>query len=238
MAAHILPSRCSHCQDDSRVFLPLKPSNHFVEVPVLPVGRLRVLHFIGVYRSLAHFCCACSCGGFAIASGTSLRRKEKRSCGCLSRERMHTRNTTHGMTYTRAFRTWKGMLDRCLNVHGKDFARYGGRGVTVCERWRSFEAFHADMGDPPQGLSLDRYPDNNGPYAPENCRWATVMEQSNNRRSNRLLTFNGATLSALQWARAKGITYATLLGRLNRGWDLDKALHTPVRPQTRRSFDA
>lgn len=93
------------------------------------------------------------------------------------------RNYSHGLSQTRTYEAWKHMIQRCTNPHAKHFSYYGGRGITVCERWlSSFENFLADMGERPPGLTLDRYPDNDGNYEPDNCRWATWTQQAANRR--------------------------------------------------------
>lgn len=122
------------------------------------------------------------------------------------------------------------MLQRCYNPRKMHYDRYGGRGIVVCERWRvSFDAFLADMGRRPgPGYSLDRI-DNDGPYSPENCRWATRQEQARNRTSNRRLTHNGVTRTLQEWAEATGIGRAVIGARLDKlGWDIAKALGTPT----------
>jgi len=137
-------------------------------------------------------------------------------------------NRTHGKRFTKVYRSWLHMKDRCLNPRSNSFAYYGGRGITVCDRWRdSFEAFYADMGDPLPGLSLDRI-DNDGDYSPENCRWATLRQQANNTRANRTITFNGKTRTLIQWARITGIDRGIIADRRNRGWPIERALTEPV----------
>ena len=136
--------------------------------------------------------------------------------------------TTHGMSKTRVYEIWASMRKRCHSPGGKTFQRYGTRGIVVCERWRaSFEAFYADMGEPPDGMSLERI-DNNGPYAPENCRWATAKEQQRNRRNTIRLTLDGVTKPLAEWAEVIGISPITLSTRWKRGWTDQQILTTPV----------
>lgn len=123
---------------------------------------------------------------------------------------------------------------RCTNANNPSYENYMGRGVTMCSRWlNSFEAFLTDMGERPEGTTLDRYPDQNGDYEPSNCRWATIEEQNCNRSSNRLLTYKGKTQTLIEWSKELGIKRTTICMRLNDlGWSVEKALETPVRQTT------
>jgi hypothetical protein len=136
-------------------------------------------------------------------------------------------NLTHGYAKTPTWHAWTHMRARCRNKNARDYARYGGRGITVDPRWESFENFLADMGERPDGHSLDRI-DNNGNYAPGNCRWAKEITQQNNKRSNRHLTFDGREQTVAEWARELGIKPVDkLYRRLYRGWSIEQALTTP-----------
>lgn len=121
------------------------------------------------------------------------------------------------MSHSRAYTSWRGMIDRCTNPNMASWKDYGGRGITVCERWRTFEHFYADMGDPPGGMTLDRI-DVDGNYEPSNCRWATTAVQSRNRRNNVFITDDGVTQTLHDWAREKGISAGTLSYRFHQGW--------------------
>ena len=128
---------------------------------------------------------------------------------------------------TKIWKCWASMLERCKNPNAASYKRYGGRGITVCKRWRVFENFLADMGDLPfTGATIDRIK-NSGNYKPSNCRWATKSEQAHNRRSTRWITYNGETKSATQWSEITGIGYGSILRRLKTGWPVDKALTVP-----------
>ena len=120
------------------------------------------------------------------------------------------------------------MRQRCENPGSTQWPHYGGRGITVCARWQDFANFFADMGERPANCTLDRI-DNDGPYSPENCRWATQKEQTNNRRRNRMITFGGETKTLQQWAERTGINHSTILMRFKLGWPVERALTTPVR---------
>jgi len=137
---------------------------------------------------------------------------------------------THGMSGTSEHRTWKSMKKRCFNPNDKDYLHYGGRGITVCDRWLNFENFLADMGSRPTVKhSLDRI-DNNADYSPENCKWSTKAEQANNQRSNRLITIENDTRTSAQWAKKMDISKQLIYRRLKMGWSEFDAVMTPVRP--------
>ena len=123
----------------------------------------------------------------------------------------------HTSGRTRAYRIWDGMRQRCDNPNHIHYADYGGRGITYYERWKSFDNFFADMGHPPEDLTLDRINNNEG-YSSDNCEWQTMEHQANHRRSTRLITFSGLTLSIKDWSIKTGIPRETLIDRFNRGF--------------------
>jgi hypothetical protein len=158
-------------------------------------GRLTVIAEAGRDQRKVTWLCSCDCGATVVVRGTVLRNGHTRSCGCLKREltsRRFTGNKTrrhhvvHGHTTgrraSREYKSWAAMKQRCQNSNHEHYPYYGGRGITVCQRWLgSFENFLEDMGPRPEGRTLDRV-DPNGHYEPDNCRWATPQEQRANRR--------------------------------------------------------
>ncbi len=145
--------------------------------------------------------------------------------------------TTHGMTHSTEFAIWNGARQRCRDPHSKDYPRYGGRGITVCEEWlHDFPAFLRDMGmRPSHDHSLDRI-DNDGPYSKANCRWVTRHVQSNNRRNTRFLTLGDLTLPIVDWSRATGISAMAIRARLRAGWSMERALTCTIREGVRLRF--
>lgn len=159
--------------------------------------------------------CQCDCGTLLSVYHYSLTHGNSRSCGCLKNERIKALRLKHGLSETVEYRIWEGIRNRCLNPNNHAYAAYGGRGITLCERWDQFEHFLEDVGKRPSPLhSIDRYPNNNGNYEPGNVRWATSREQNNNRRDIRMVTYQNRTQSVCDWARELGINTKTLRHRI------------------------
>lgn len=166
--------------------------------------------------------CRCKCGTERDVSSTNLVMGTSISCGC------YRVNGVIGGHQSAEYVAYLAMKQRCFNANGKGYHLYGGRGITVCQRWlESFDNFLSDMGRKPSpSHSLDRINPNKN-YSPENCRWATKEEQANNRRNNLLLTFDNKTQSAALWAKEKGLNKSCLIYRLKMGWPVEKAITTP-----------
>ena len=199
-------------------------------------NRLTVVERAGSNKNgSALWLCRCSCGGATTLRTADLTKGHTKSCGCLAKETSRAlclkRNPTrvsHGMTGTSEYQIWKNILARCRNANAPNHHNYGGRGITVCDRWlESFENFYADMGDrPSKQHTLDRI-DNDGPYSPENCRWATWDVQYRNRRQTVSITYDGETKCRKDWCQEYGVDESTFAQRLSRGWDVGTALKAP-----------
>lgn len=206
-------------------------------------GRLRVIRYAGLDGGKnAAWDCVCDCGEAVTVRGYRLRSGETASCGCLridveSRVAVARGDGTVGKTPEgRAlYATWTALRSRCLSPTDSNFAIYGGRGITVCERWQeSFSNFVEDMGPRPfKSAQLDRI-DNDGPYSPENCRWATPSENSRNRRSARFIDTPKGRMLICEAAITFGLKEVTIQGRLLRGWPEDRVCE-PLQRQGKKS---
>lgn len=214
--------------------VPFPNSKNFIDLTGQRFGRLVVVAYLG-RRSNGLWMTFCDCGNKSAVESGDLKRGHTTSCGCWKSECRRT----HGKCHTPEHYIWSTMIQRCENVKDKSYARYGGRGIRVCERWRrSFADFLTDMGQRPAlpntpagraTVSIDRI-DNNAGYFPENCRWTTSPENSRNTRQNVIFEFNGQSNCIAAWADKFSIKYSTLLERLRRGWSIERALTEPVKP--------
>ncbi len=190
-------------------------------------GMLTVVQKINESGRAAYLC-RCDCGRDSRPLGCNLRGGKSKSCGCVAAKLVRQRRTTHGQSSTRTYRIWVGMIKRCTVPTRDGYVDYGGRGIRVAERWlHSFENFLVDLGECPAGLSLDRFPDNEGNYEPGNCRWATRHEQQTqqcrNTRANHLLTINGQTKCLTEWCEIHRVAVTTAWNRLKRGLSPERA---------------
>ncbi len=192
-------------------------------------GKLVALAAMPVrMRGQIAWLCICDCGKEHVVPSYHLAKGQTTSCGCHGRAILGKNSVTHGDSKSPEYITWTCLRGRCLNPRNKKYPSYGGRGIKVCERWNRFENFLADMGRRPSPQhSIDRK-DNDGDYSPENCRWATLETQANNKRVNRSITIGSETLNASQWERRMGFKPDIIHSRLTRGWTPERAVTTPT----------
>jgi hypothetical protein len=200
-----------------------KPSGRAVDLTGERFGKLKVIEKSDTRRGKQRWKCLCDCGNFTEVASDQLRSGHTKSCNCIVGE-------YHGLMALTEYKTWAVMKARCFNKNNPKYKDYGGRGISISPEWlHSFTNFLADMGlKPSPKHSIERI-DNNGNYEKNNCRWATGIEQQRNKRTNRLITFNGETLCVQEWAERLGMNRATLRDRLKR-WSVEKSLTQAVGP--------
>ena len=190
-------------------------------------GYLTVIERADNIGTRAMWLCRCKCGNLTTVRGSHLRACGVKSCGCLVIEKLVAQTITHGKSRAPIYKIWRDMRDRCTVTTHHAYRLYGARGIRVCDRWQLFENFLADMGEAPEGLSIDRYPDKDGNYEPGNCRWATDRQQARNRSTSTFLTFDGITLPLPDWADKFSLSQICLTNRIKRGWSLERAFNQP-----------
>jgi hypothetical protein len=191
-------------------------------------GSWLVVEDLGHEEGRSWVLCRCDCGNAAKIAATTLRSGKTQRC-------MRCRNARiprHGGWGTPEYTTWTAMRARCRNPNRRVFRLYGGRGITVCERWDDYAAFIEDMGPRPSDKHTLERIDNDGGYSPENCRWALSAEQQSNKRTNRWIEFEGERRTLEQWALRLGIDPHALSSRIAHGWPLERALTAPSRGST------
>jgi hypothetical protein len=172
--------------------------------------------------------CKCDCGGETKASANTLKRGHTQSCGCFRLSRISEVLTKHGASKAAEYPAWHRAKRRCSDPSVTEYESYGGRGIKMCERWlNDFGAFLSDMGPRPTAQHTIERINNDGNYEPHNCRWATRLEQGNNKRNNVHLTIDGRTLTVSQWSRETGVKARTIAKRISKGWAPERAILTP-----------
>jgi hypothetical protein len=194
----------------------IAPGDRYGRLVVLEIGKPP-----GTYRYKA--VCLCDCGKYVAPTIDAMRRGKATSCGCAQRDAV----TKHGRSQHPLYKTLRGMKSRCFDTRDKRYSDYGGRGITVCDRWHDLENFIADMGPSYfEGATIERE-NFNGNYEPSNCTWVTAKAQASNKRSNIVLSHNGKTQCLQHWADEIGITYGTLWDRIKvQKWSTERALTT------------
>lgn len=172
--------------------------------------------------------CQCDCGKQSVTRSWDLKDGSSRSCGCGVAVACGNRSRTHGKTKSSIYKSHHGMKQRCLNPKNPHFDLWGGRGIKICARWMKFENFLSDMGaSHSEGMEIERR-DNNGNYEPSNCIWITCQQQQRNKRTNHLITINGKTKIATEWAESSGISVQTIFCRIRAG-DVGAEIIRPVK---------
>jgi hypothetical protein len=168
-----------------------------------------------------HWNCRCVCGAEKQVSGVHLVGGKSTNCGCSKPKGEDTARFKHGLSETAEHNIWMSMINRCTNPANKSWEYYGGRGIRVCDRWKTdFRNFLSDMGPRPSAdHSVDRFPDQNGDYEPSNCRWATAKEQARNMRRNRMVDLDGGRVSLAEACERTGTNYGAAKWRLENGYD-------------------
>ena len=198
-------------------------------------GRLTAIKPVGTNKHhRVIWKCLCDCGNVLETTSDSLIKGRTKSCGCLAHEYRTSgqAHRQHGGCGTRLYRIWKGMKRRCNNVNNPDYQKwYGKYGIKVCDEWNDFEKFRewSLSNGYNDSLSIDRIDYTKG-YSPDNCRWVTAREQSNNRKGVDKITFNNQTHTISEWGTITGLGRSTIYNRIKvYGWDIERALTTPKR---------
>lgn len=192
-------------------------------------GRWTVIDFSHTRKKASYWIARCDCGTLRTHQRSALVSGSTLSCGCLRGEQVAARNTTHGKRHSPEYGSWRAMKERCQNPKATKYPTYGGRGITICERWQRFDNFFADMGPKPTPFHTLERINNGGNYEPGNCRWASNDEQAINRRNNHRIEIDGVTRTIAEWRRHLGISKSTYDARIRLGWSIKDALATPVK---------
>ena len=199
----------------------------FKDVSGKKFNKLTALHRLHNTKGKTKWLCVCDCGNFAEVILSDLQLNKTKSCGCLKYE---SNKTNHGKIQKPLYKTWQNMKQRCYNSNNKSYNNYGGRGIAVCSEWlNDFQAFYnwSVVNGYKNGLQIDRI-DVNGDYEPNNCRYITAKENSNNRRNTKLYTIDNSTKPLSEWCNTQNLNYCTVWRRIRHGWSIRRALELEV----------
>lgn len=205
----------------------------FIDMTGIKYGRLTALKRVENSKHNTMWLFRCECGNEIVTTGYAVRSGHTTSCGCFLSETTASLKYSHGMARTRIYKIYQKIKGRCYKETDKAYAKYGGRGIGICEAWlgdNGFENFFewSIQNGYADELSIDRI-DVNGNYEPSNCRWVDAVVQANNRRNNRRITCEGQTKTMAEWSKITGVSSATICTRLNNGWSIKEALYTPTK---------
>ena len=196
----------------------------FIDKTGMRFGRLTVKELLSKNPS-SRWVCVCDCGKETKVYGGHLSGGTVKSCGCLLADLNKIQKTTHGMTKTKTYSSWRSMIRRCSVKSSYNYARYGGAGIVFDLAWKDFNKFFSDMGERPDGTSLDRIDTNKG-YSKDNCRWETSQQQQSNRNCCMNLTYNGVTKTSAEWSTELKLSKSAVWNRIKLGWPVEKAVTT------------
>ena len=202
----------------------------YIDLTGKKFGRLTVIERAENKGKSVMWVCKCECKNITIVRPENLRSGRTQSCGCLHSEQLSNRNIKHGKSNTRLYTIWESMKSRCLYKSHARFKDYGGRGITVCNEWiHDFQTFYdwSMANGYAENLTIDRINNDKG-YSPDNCRWVTIKEQENNKRSNHKITYKGETHNIKEWADILEINHRVIRKRISVGWSVERAFTTPV----------
>lgn len=210
----------------------VKTAWNFIDLTGRKYNFLTVISFKGRIKKRSLWNCICDCGNTHIVEAYNLKTGQVKSCGCYSSPKAKSsfyrpNRRTHGLSNHILYSIWNAMQARCRNKNNIAYERYGGRGISLCNKWKKFIGFYEDMHESYEnGLTLERI-DVNGNYEPNNCRWATYKEQANNTRKNRVVTYMGITGSVVSVCDKLGIDSRMVHRRLSANWDIQRAFAEP-----------
>lgn len=193
-------------------------------------GRLTVIKFIEKRNQHYYYLCKCDCGNEKIVEKGNLRALKIKSCGCFKKEK-DSFPKKHGKSYTKLYRIYKALINRCYRQKDINYKNYGGRGISVCQEWlNDFMSFYnwAVLNGYQENLSIDRI-NVNGNYEPNNCRWTDKITQANNTRRNHYIEYNKQVKTLSQWAKELNVSTGLIKGRLKKGWTIEQVFTTPKR---------